>query len=46
MSKLRTRIPALCLRLFRTTLQNISLHRQNIYAEGELQFEATHKESS
>lgn len=45
MSKLRTRIPALWVRLFRTTRQNISLRRQNIYAEGELQFEATHKES-
>jgi hypothetical protein len=31
--------------LFQTTQQNISLHLQNIYAEGELQFEATHKES-
>lgn len=28
-----------------TTQQNISLHLQNIYAEGELQLEATHKES-
>lgn len=31
--------------LFETTQQNISLHLQNIYAEGELQMEATHKES-
>jgi hypothetical protein len=31
--------------LFQTTQQNISLHLQNIYAEGELQPEATHKES-
>lgn len=31
--------------LFQTTQQNISLHLQNIYAEGELQLEATHKES-
>ena len=31
--------------LFRTTQQNISLHLRNIYAEGELQLEATHKES-
>ena len=30
--------------LFQTTQQNISLHPQNIYAEGELQREATHKE--
>lgn len=30
--------------LFQTTQQNISLHLQNIYAEGELQPEATHKE--
>lgn len=31
--------------LFQTSQQNISLHLQNIYAEGELQVEATHKES-
>jgi hypothetical protein len=31
--------------LFQTTQQNISLHLQNIYAECELQLEATHKES-
>jgi hypothetical protein len=31
--------------LFQTTQQNISLHLQNIYAEDELQLEATHKES-
>lgn len=31
--------------LFQTTQQNISLHLQNIYAEGELQLEATYKES-
>ena len=31
--------------LFQTTQQNISLHLQNIYEEGELQREATHKES-
>jgi hypothetical protein len=31
--------------LFRTTQQNISLHLQHIYAEGELEREATHKES-
>ena len=31
--------------LFQTTQQNISLHLQNIYAEGDLQREATHKES-
>ena len=31
--------------LFQTTQQNISLHLQNIYAEGELQLPATHKES-
>ena len=31
--------------LFQTTQQNISLHLQNIYEEGELQLEATHKES-
>ncbi len=31
--------------LFQTTQQNISLHLQNIYQEGELQIEATHKES-
>ncbi len=30
--------------LFQTTQQNISLHLRNIYAEGELSFEATHKE--
>lgn len=31
--------------LFQTTQQNISLHLQNIYAEGELERGATHKES-
>ncbi len=31
--------------LFQTTQQNISLHVQNIYQEGELQPQATHKES-
>ena len=31
--------------LFQTTQQNISLHIQNIFHEGELQPEATHKES-
>ncbi len=31
--------------LFQTTQQNISLHLQNIYDEGELQLAATHKES-
>lgn len=31
--------------LFQTTQKNISLHLHNIYAEGELQLEATHKES-
>jgi hypothetical protein len=31
--------------LFQTTQQNVSLHIQNIYAEGELTPEATHKES-
>jgi hypothetical protein len=30
--------------LFHTTQQNISLHLQNIYDEGELQRAATHKE--
>ena len=30
--------------LFQTTQQNISLHLRNIYEEGELQHEATHKE--
>jgi hypothetical protein len=30
--------------LFQTTQQNISLHIQNIYAEGELLPEATHKD--
>ena len=30
--------------LFQTTKQNISLHLHNIYAEGELQLGATHKE--
>ena len=30
--------------LFQTTQQNISLHLQNIYEEGELQRAATHKE--
>ena len=31
--------------LFQTTQQNISLHLQNIFDEGELQRDATHKES-
>lgn len=31
--------------LFQTTQQNVSLHLQNVYAEGELEREATHKES-
>ncbi len=31
--------------LFQTTQQNVSLHLQNIYDEGELQRGATHKES-
>jgi hypothetical protein len=31
--------------LFRTTQQNISLHLANIFAEGELERGATHKES-
>jgi hypothetical protein len=31
--------------LFQTTQQNVSLHIQNIYEEGELTLEATHKES-
>ena len=31
--------------LFQTTQQNVSLHLQNIYEEGELQRGATHKES-
>ncbi|MEI7728619.1 MAG: virulence RhuM family protein [Verrucomicrobiota bacterium] len=30
--------------LFQTTQQNVSLHLQNIYAEGELHFAATHKD--
>jgi hypothetical protein len=30
--------------LFQTTQQNISLHLRNLYEEGELQPEATHKE--
>lgn len=30
--------------LFQTTLQNISLHLQNIYEEGELERSGTHKE--
>lgn len=30
--------------LFETTQQNVSLHLQNIYEEGELEREATHKE--
>ncbi|MFH1476416.1 MAG: restriction endonuclease subunit S [Verrucomicrobiota bacterium] len=30
--------------LFQTTQQNISLHLRNIYEEGELRCEATHKE--
>jgi len=31
--------------LFQTTQQNVSLHIRNIYEEGELTPEATHKES-
>jgi len=31
--------------LFQTTQQNVSLHLQNIYEEGELERGATHKES-
>jgi len=31
--------------LFQSTQQNVSLHLQNIYDEGELQRGATHKES-
>jgi hypothetical protein len=31
--------------LFQTTQQNVSLHLQNIYAEGELERGSTHKES-
>jgi hypothetical protein len=31
--------------LLRTTQQNISLHIQNVYAEGELEDGATHKKS-
>jgi len=31
--------------LFQTSQQNVSLHLQNIYAEGELERGATHKES-
>jgi hypothetical protein len=31
--------------LFPTTQQNVSLHLQNVYSEGELEREATHKES-
>jgi len=31
-------------KLFQTTQQNISLHLQNIYQEGELELAATHKE--
>lgn len=31
--------------LFQTTQQNVSLNLQNVYAEGELEREATHKES-
>lgn len=31
-------------KLFQTTQQNLSLHLQNIYQQGELQPEATHKE--
>src|SRR5436190_23959316 len=31
--------------LFQTTQQNISLHLQNIYEEGELECGATHKET-
>ena len=30
--------------LFDTTQQNISLHLQNVFAEGELSMEATHKD--
>lgn len=30
--------------LFQTTQQNVSLHLQNIFEEGELSLEATHKE--
>ena len=30
--------------LFQTTQQNVSLHIQNVYEEGELTPEATHKE--
>ena len=30
--------------LFQTTQQNVSLHIQNVYEEGELTREATHKE--
>lgn len=30
--------------LFQTTQQNVSLHLRNIYEEGELQYDATHKE--
>jgi hypothetical protein len=30
--------------LFQTTQQNVSLHLRNLYREGELQPEATHKE--
>lgn len=31
--------------LFQSTQQNVSLHLQNVYSEGELEREATHKES-
>ena len=31
--------------LFQTTRQNVSLHLQNVYSEGEVEREATHKES-
>ena len=30
--------------MFQTTQQNISLHLQNIFAEGDLQLETTYKE--
>lgn len=30
--------------LFQTTQQNVSLHLRNVYEEGELQRDATHKE--
>jgi len=37
-------IPQFMADLFQTTQQNISLHLQNIYEEGELTLAATHKE--